>query len=75
MSINEIRRGEFEVEWILIDRRSGEPERISMMELRHDVEEAVAVFVALLGYAESFVARAPAPTHFAGGACLGAPTP
>jgi len=66
---------DLEVEWVLIDRRSGETERISMARLREDVLDAIGAFTGLLAYAERFVERAPTPLHFAGGYYLGIPTP
>jgi hypothetical protein len=66
---------DLDIEWVLVDRRSGEADRISMAGLRHDVYDAIGVFTSLLAYAERFVERAPAPEHFAGGQYLGTPTP
>lgn len=64
-----------ELEWVLVDRRSGETERISMAALRQDVIEATAAFSSMLAYAESFVEQAPAPTNDPGCVYLGLPTP
>ena len=67
-------RRDVEVEWVLVDRRSRESERISMAGLRQDLEDAIGAFTALLAYAERFVEKAPRPSHFADGAYLAAPT-
>ncbi len=73
--ISQLAHTDLEVEWVLIDRRSGGMERISMTRLREDVLEAIGAFTGLLAYAERFVERAPKPAHFLGGYYLGAPTP
>jgi hypothetical protein len=70
----ELGHADLEIEWVLIDRRSGETERISMARLREDLYNAIGAFTGLLAYAERFVERAPSPTHFAGGHYLGVPT-
>jgi len=61
--ISVLRRADLELEWVLVDRRSGQIERISMAALREDVIEAIGAFSAMLAYAESFVERAPAPRN------------
>lgn len=73
--IKDLGLGVLELEWVLVDRRSGETERISMAALRQDVIEAIGTFSAMLAYAESFVERAPAPTNYPGGVYLGLLTP
>jgi hypothetical protein len=60
-------------EWVLIDRRSHDVERISMAGLRHDVYDSIGVFTAMLAYTASFVEHAPRPAHFAGGMYLDVP--
>jgi hypothetical protein len=66
---------EIELEWIMTNRRTRSSQRITMLELRQNLYDAIGVFTAMLGYAEVFVQRAPQPTHFKGGRYLGAPTP
>lgn len=61
-------------QWMLLDRRSGRTEPISMSDLRESVYEAIGVFTALLSFAELFVETAPWPKHFRGGHYLGTPT-
>lgn len=73
--ISDLAHVDLEIEWVLVDRRSDETERISMARLRQDVDDAIGAFSGLLAYAESFVERAPTPKHFGGGHYLGAPTP
>lgn len=72
--IRDLAHVDLEIEWVLVDRRSDETERISTARLRQDVYDAVGAFSGLLAYAESFVERAPQPRHFAGGHYLAAPT-
>ena len=64
-----------EVEWVLTDRRTGATRRITMRELRDNLNEAAGAFSELLAYAEFFVERAPWPTNFGGGTYLSEPTP
>ena len=73
--IAEFDQASLAIEWILTDRRSGATERVSMARLRQDLVDAQALVDELLNYAEYFVERAPWPSHFQGGAFLGAPTP
>ena len=73
--IEALGRQDVEVEWVLVDRRSRESERISMAGLRQDLYDAIGAFTAMLAYAECFVEKAPRPFHFADGAYLAAPTP
>jgi hypothetical protein len=71
--IKDLGSRDLELEWVLVDRRSGQSERVSMARLRQDLLDAIGVFAALLSYAESFVERAPRPAHFPGGAYLAKP--
>ncbi len=71
--IKDLGHRDLELEWVLVDRRSGETERISMAALRQDVTEAIAALLSMLAFGEVFVQRAPAPTNFAGGVYLVAP--
>lgn len=64
-----------EVEWLLIDRRRQTSERISMLGLGRDLEEAAGMFSATPSFAAYFVERAPSPVNFRGGSYLGVPTP
>lgn len=73
--IKDLAHIDLEIEWVLVDRRSEQTERISMARLRQDVYEAIAAFSDLLAYGEWFVERVPKPRNFAGGHYLGAPTP
>lgn len=73
--IKELGRQPIEVEWLLVDRRSRESERITMTGLRGDLHAAIGAFSAMLAYSEVFVERAPRPINFAGRTYLGAPTP
>lgn len=73
--IKDFGRGDLELEWVLVDRRSGETERISMAALRQDVIKAIGAFSAMLAYGESFVEGAPVPANYPGGIYLGRPTP
>jgi hypothetical protein len=66
---------EIELEWIIANRRTRSSQRITMLELRQDLYDAIGVFTAMLDYAEVFVQRAPQPTHFTSGRYLGSPTP
>lgn len=66
---------EIELEWIITNRRTRSSQRITMLELRHNLYDAIGVFTAMLGYAEVFVERAPQPQHFSGGRYLAVPTP
>lgn len=72
--ISDLLKVDVGLEWVLVDRRSNETERVSMTCLRQDVYEAIGAFSGLLAYAETFVERAPKPRHFVGGHYLGAPT-
>ncbi len=62
--------GDVDLEWVITSRRSDETKRITMRMLREDLEKAIGVFTALLGYAEWFVEHAPQPVHFSGGRYL-----
>jgi hypothetical protein len=75
VQIQDLGLHDVELEWVLVDRRSGETERISMAALRQELLEAVGAFSALLAYAEAFVRRALGPTNYLGGQYLGVPTP
>ena len=66
---------EIELEWIITNRRTRSSQRITMLELRQNLYDAIGVFMAMLDYAEVFVERAPQPQHFSGGQYLAASTP
>lgn len=68
--ICELSHGALQLEWVLVDRRSRQTERISMARLRQDVADAVGAFMGLLAFVECLVERAPVPTNFRGGAYL-----
>ena len=70
-----LRQPEVELEWIITNRRTRSRQRITMLELRQNLYDAIAVFMAMLDYAEVFVERAPQPQHFSGGLYLAVPTP
>ena len=72
--IRELATFTVDVEWVLVDRRRGDTERVSMAGLRRTLHEAQGCFMALLAFAETFVEAAPTPTHFPGGWYLGSPT-
>lgn len=66
---------EIELEWIITNRRTRSSQRITMLELRQDLYDAIGVFMAMLGYAQVFAERAPHPRHFSGGQYLVVPIP
>lgn len=72
--IKDLPHADLEIQWVLLDRRSQEVERISMARLRQDVYDAIAAFSDLLAYGEWFVERAPEPTNFTDGQYLNRPT-
>jgi len=53
--IDELRQASLAVEWILTDRRTGAVERLSMMRLREDLEDAQGLVGEMLNYAEYLV--------------------
>jgi hypothetical protein len=66
---------EIELEWIITNRRTRSSQRITMLELRQNLYDAIGVFTAMLGYAQVFVERAPRPQHFSGGQYLAVSVP
>lgn len=69
--IRELGRRTIQLEWILVDRRTRESERVSMAGLREDLQIAIGTFEEMLAFGERIVERAPRPAHFEGGVFLG----
>jgi hypothetical protein len=63
---------ELDLEWVITDRRTSATSRLTMRQLRDDLNEAIGVFSSWLLFAESLVERAPSPKNFPGGYYLGA---
>lgn len=61
------------LEWVLLDRRSGEAQEVTMSWLRSLVHESQSAFLGLLGFFELLVERAPVPQNFQGGTFIAVP--
>jgi hypothetical protein len=64
-------KGDIEFEWVISSRRSPEPQRLTMSQLREDLYEAIGCFMALLAYSDRWMAQVPPPRYFKGGHYLG----
>jgi len=63
----------FELEWVIVDRRSGVSQRLSMLQLRKDFYEVIDCFYLMLSYMDHMLKIAPKPKHFKGGMYLTLP--
>jgi hypothetical protein len=63
---------DFDVEWVIRSRRSGQVERITTSRLREDLYDAIGAFTGMLSFAESLEKRAPRPMNFTNGTYVSA---
>jgi hypothetical protein len=66
-------KGDIQLEWVIESRRSPTPERLTMLQLREDLHEAIGCFMAMLDYATHLFERTPKRQYFKGGRHLGLP--